>query len=157
NTIYSINSPDNMFFVDAVLADKSTSKTKKIFEISFSLIFIISVIYLIIHHVEEAKKPLYESLFTTNLLSFLHRRSPNTIDKDSRIKTSLEVFYKTFKNFGCLHASIYTAEGDSLIIKSNHVFPEEKNPSYFQILKFGQGVAGRVFEDTKPRYVPRLF
>lgn len=121
------------------------------------VIFSMAVSFMVWHHVREAKKPAYEYTFVKSLLDFMEGRRPGRGDgKKPPISDALELFYLVFKRAGLEHVSIYTLEDAVLKIKKDHVFPQVLDDAFFVPLKIGEGVAGRVFEDTQPRYAPKL-
>jgi hypothetical protein len=67
------------------------------------------------------------------------------------------LFHDVFDRHSVCHVSLWQTSGDALEIASDHVYPPETDPSYFPKLPINDGVAGLVFTDSQPRYVPRLF
>ena len=119
-------------------------------------VFVLAVGYLAVHHYKEAKKPNYEYTFVKRLCDFLEGSRGNR-NEPARIKGALEIFHSVFRRAGVTHVSIHRLNGNILEINPDDVFPPETNASFFVPLATGEGVAGLVYEDLKPRYVPRVF
>lgn len=122
------------------------------------VIFAIAVAYLLWHHIREAKKPGYEYTFVKSLCDFMEGRRPGR-ESSSRpsIIEALKLFHAVFERAGVAHVSIHTPEGEFLKIDPAHVFPPESDAAFFVPLERGEGVAGAVYADMKPRYVPQLY
>jgi hypothetical protein len=113
-----------------------------------------AAVVLAFHYRSEMRKPEYEYDFITRLLTVM---SKHKVAPESDL-SSLEVFYTMFSRSSVAHVSVYLPEQDELVIK--HVVPNENELAYYQKLRVGaicEGVAGLVYRDSRPRYVPRLF
>jgi len=117
-------------------------------------LLITAVIYLIWHHYSEIWKPGYEFAFLSQLNRFMRDREANE-NEEALIPAALKVFHKVFKDSHIQRCSIYTVSNAGLVIPDPYIYPD--NVKGYQIsLQVGEGVAGRVFTDGLPRYVPRL-
>lgn len=118
-------------------------------------LFVIAVLYLFWHHYSEIKKPGYEFAFLSQLNRFMRDREANE-NEQKLIPAALKVFHKVFEKSHIKRCSIYTVSKEGLVIPDTYIYPE--NAKGYQIsLQVGEGVAGLVFKDALPRYVPRLF
>ena len=118
-------------------------------------VFIAAVVFVLWHHGHERKKPEYEYKFLQRLyetVEYSRQGTPSVVGV-------LEIIHSAFERSGIIHVSVHTLTvgGDGLEIRKEHVFPGTQDGDYFVSLKIGQGVAGRVFNDSLPRYMPRLF
>ena len=118
-------------------------------------LFVAAVIYLVWHHCSfEIRKPGYEFAFLSQLNKFMRDREANE-NEEALIPAALKVFHKVFKDSHIQRCSIYTVSNKGLIIPDRYIYPD--NAQGYQIsLEIGEGVAGLVFTDALPRYVPRL-
>ncbi len=111
------------------------------------------------HHVEEARRPEYEYAFILRLWEFMesYRKSQNS-GTGRPIRDVLEIFHRLYKNAGVAHVSIFRKGEDEILrIKPEEVYPPEDDRDFYVELRTGEGVAGKVFEDMKARYMPLLF
>lgn len=122
----------------ALIALSSSTTGKALF-----YAFIASVLFLLWHHVEEARKPGYEYVFVQRLCDFLEGRG-DVHNPGPTVAQSLELFHSVFSKAGIAHASLHLWTGKDLSIDKAHVFPAEADPSFFVTLGPGEGVAGRV-------------
>lgn len=115
-------------------------------------LFVAAVIFLIWHNIDEARQPGYEYVFVRRLCDYLEGRGGRAPTRES-----LELFHSVFKRLRIAHVSLHLPNENELKIARDHVFPEEEDDDFFVSLAPGNGVAGRVYQDMRPRYVPRLF
>jgi hypothetical protein len=114
-----------------------------------------AVAYLLWHHWNEVWKPKYESTFVLRLYELLEGRRFRSASAEP-IKGALQLFHSVFDRAGIKHVALHLPESGVLKIRQDHVFPYESDPRFFVELILGQGVAGAVYGDSKPRYVPRI-
>jgi hypothetical protein len=118
----------------------------------------LSALYLIAHHYREARKPSYEFGFAMGLYECLNgeRFYPN--DNRAQLVRSLELIYSVFKRAGAKHVCLHLPDAEKKEMKNSveNFFPPITDAGYCITLKRGEGVAGRVWQDKKVRYVPRL-
>lgn len=120
-------------------------------------LFLAAVIYMVVDHYREARKPDYEFNFAMRLCECIEsQRILNTQDPQQHVKRALELTYSVFRSAGAKHATLHTPEGGDLVIRQENVFPAETHPDYFVKLKPGEGVAGHVYSDQRVRYMPRV-
>jgi hypothetical protein len=116
-----------------------------------------AVIYMLVHHYREARKPDYEFNFAVRLCECIEsQRILGDAHPQEHVKRALELIYFVFRRAGAKHVCLHTFEDGELIIRQENVFPPESDPDYFVKLKPGKGVAGRVYSDRRVRYMPRL-
>lgn len=118
-------------------------------------LFILAVLYLFWHHYTEIGKPGYEFAFLRQLNRFLRERDANQ-SEEALIPAALRVFHKVFEDSHIEHCSMYTVSNDALTIPDAYIYPDAVGQGYQINLNIGEGVAGLVFKDALPRYVPRL-
>lgn len=116
--------------------------------------FSASVLALLWHHHQERKHRHSEFLLAERVWEFMMTRG--TLSRDECLSTALRLFSDVFVRFGIRHVSVAFPAGKQLTINPAHVHPQEDANSYFQPLP-EDSVAGLVFSDYQPRYVPRLF
>lgn len=120
-----------------------------------------AVAYLLFHDIKESQKPAHEYKFVKQLSQFMLDRPQvdPAVDINAVIDSSLRAFHGLFKGKKFDRCSFYVLEPESLGTKPRYFFeePDEGDPNYLLTLKKGEGVAGRVAEDGRARYVPRLF
>ncbi|HXQ35441.1 MAG TPA: hypothetical protein VN843_15595, partial [Anaerolineales bacterium] len=124
----------------------------------FRLLFVGAVAYLIWHHVSERWKVGYEYRFVKQVNSFMLSSSSYHNEEDL-VRAALPKFLVVFKESRVVRCSIFKVdgEGEKLFIPNSHISPSINDNSYEVRLKPGEGVAGTVFAETRPLYVPRLF
>lgn len=120
------------------------------------VLFLVAAVLLLWHHHHETKKPEYEYKFVKRLYELIEcsrlRGTPATIAE------VLQILYSVFARTGIKHVSIHLADENGVLrIQSDHVFPAGPPPHFFVEFQQGEGVAGKVYADKKPRYMPRLF
>jgi len=118
---------------------------------------ILAIVYLFYDHLREVKHRGHEYTFVKHVLAFLRSPRPAHTTEDACIQGAVELFYGCFKRARIVCTSVHKAEGDSLRIKDIYTYPQATHPAYFLPLSKGFGVAGRVFDDGNPRYLPRLY
>lgn len=116
-----------------------------------------AVFYLVWHHYAESRKPGYEYKFVRQLWQFLNQRKEATHDVDKLVSDVLPLFYRTFERTGIRHCSVHLFETNMLRSRTSLIHPPSDDPNYYLPMEKGDGVAGRVFEDSNPRYVPRIY
>jgi hypothetical protein len=119
------------------------------------VIFVLSVVALLFHHLNEFRHRHSEFLLAERLWEFMMSRRVQAWD--DCIGTAVRLFYDVFRRYGVKHVSVALPDENELVIHSQHVFPPEPRGSYFARLPLSDGVAGLVFSDGRPRYVPRMF
>lgn len=122
-------------------------------------LFISAVMLVLLHNFDERRKPRNEYEFVQLLRRVMHHvHRPGGI-VTLPAKNMLEICCAAFAHSGISHACISSLEGDELVIREGHIFPEDPwLHEYRQLrLKNKQGIAGLVWNDNKIRYVPRLF
>lgn len=119
------------------------------------LLFSGSVLLLLFYHARERRYHRPQHYLGEKVWEFFEKRPYKS--EAALINTALQLFHSVFGAFGIAHVSIFRAEEDVLRIRGNEVYPEEADRGYFEPLRVGQGVAGLVYQDMNPRYVPRLF
>jgi hypothetical protein len=120
------------------------------------VMFLVAAVLLFWHHHHETKKPEYEYKFVRRLYELIEcsrlRGTPATIAE------VLQILHSVFVRTGIEHVSIHLAnESGVLRIPSDHVFPAGPPAHFFVECQKGEGIAGKVYADKKPRYMPRLF
>lgn len=120
------------------------------------VIFTGAVSYLVWHHYRESRKPSYEYRFVKQLAQFMQGRQKNGNRTDTFIPLALQLFHRVFEHAGVRHCSVFRLKGSVLSIQPSHVYPHSDQLDYSVELKEGEGVAGEVFGDMMPRYVPRI-
>lgn len=123
---------------------------------SLRLLFIFAVAFIAWHNWAEMKKPTYEYTFVKRLREVLHHSRTGPGVSPLPIRQILAIFHSAFSD-AVLHVCISHASGGELVIDPYHVFPEENNPDFYERIPIKEGVAGRVYDDHKIRYVPRMF
>jgi hypothetical protein len=107
------------------------------------------------HEFDESRKPEYEF----RLIGLLHNLMAARCERRPTaelILRSLQAVHYAFEYAKVAHVSICTLQNEELVILPEHIFPTEMCGTYQIKLKPRDGVAGKVFDDTCPRYVPRL-
>lgn len=131
---------------------------------SFKVVAVVTlatcVAILFFHHRKELRHRYAEVVLAESLWQFMIRRQFTS--RDECISAAIRFFSEIYASFGIAHVSVALPVGGELVISPKHVFPKENRPSFYQRLSLhddvsGRGVAGLVFDDGKPRYVPRLF
>lgn len=110
---------------------------------------------MLIHHVRERQHDQPHHFFGEKVWEFFESRPYKS--EDAAIERALRQFHAIFAPFGLVHVSIFRIDGEYLKIHGHEVYPSEADRGYFEPLRPGQGVAGLVYVDMNPRYVPRLF
>jgi hypothetical protein len=133
---------------------------RPVFEIIALAILISCVAILFFHHRKELRNRHSELVLAECVWQFMIRRGFSS--QDECISTAVRLFSEIYARFGIVHASVALPVNGELVINPKHVFPKENRRSFYQRLSLhdaasGSGVAGRVFYDGMPRYVPRLF
>jgi hypothetical protein len=120
--------------------------------------FIGAVAFLIWHNFHEAMSPGYEYIFARRLCEYI-ATCLKTADRsrEARLHHALVLFHSVFRRTRIAHVSIHSPDKGVLVIRREHVFPSEDDPKYFVKLLKGEGVGGKVFEDSNVRYVPRVY
>jgi hypothetical protein len=121
----------------------------------FRVVFTLAVVGLLRHHSRERSHRHSEYLLSERVWEFMITRGAASWDEC--ISTTLPLFFDVFGRFKVSHLSIALPDGEHLRIRPEHVYPPESDPSYYPKLPLHDGVAGHVYTDGKPRYVPRLF
>lgn len=119
-------------------------------------LFIAAVVYLVWHHYSESKKPGYEYSFVKQVNQFMRKRL-NCNSEEVLVPFALPLFLKIFQQSKAVRCSIFKLEGDILVIPDSYVYPKIMDDSYKLHLGVGEGVAGLVFKESIPLYVPRLY
>ena len=107
------------------------------------------------HEFDESRKPEYEFRLIGLLHNLMAARCERRPTSDL-IWRALQTVHYAFEFASVAHISIHTLQNEELVILPENIFPKESSNSYQIKLKPKDGVAGRVFDDTCPRYVPRL-
>jgi hypothetical protein len=115
------------------------------------------VLYLIYHDFHESRKPGYEYKFVQQLSNFMQERQKNVSRIDELVPAALKMFYDVFRRAKIERCTFYTLEGSLLEAKDHYFVPPTTDARYCYKLTRGVGVAGKVCQDQKARYVPRLF
>jgi GAF domain-containing protein len=118
--------------------------------VTLELVFLAAVVVALWLHYTESKKPVYQYAFVSCVAELLERRGKATIPE------MLELFHFVFRRTGVAHVCMAHPCDDGLVIDRGHVYPAEQSESFFKPIP-PEGVAGRVFNDGRVRYVPRLF
>lgn len=118
-------------------------------------LFTCSVLSLLWHHHQERKQRYAEFLLAERVCEFMMNRG--SLTRDECLTTALRLFHEVFKRFGIKHTSVALPVEEKLCIDFGHVYPSETDASFFDPLSADESVAGLVFTDFQPRYVPRLF
>jgi hypothetical protein len=119
------------------------------------LLFSAAVIVVLLHHGHERRHQHSEFLLAERVWEFMMTRDGSSVD--ASIRRATELFYDVFRRFGIKHVSVALPEGNELVIREQHVHPPEPSGSYYARLPLDDGVAGLVYKDAQPRYLPRLF
>jgi len=122
---------------------------------SMLVLLTVSVMLLLWHHHQERRQRHTEYLLGERVWEFMATRGVRS--RDDTIALALRLFYEVFEPYGIGHTSIALLRDDMLQIDNHHVFPKEDSEAFFHPLPLGNSVAGYVFDDLQPRYVPRLF
>ena len=130
------------------------------FEIVVAIALAACVVVLFFHHRKELRNQYAELVLAERIWQFMIRRGFSSWD--SCISTALRLFSEIYASLGIAHVSVALPINGELIINPKHVYPKENRKSFYQRLSLnsevaGGGVAGSVFHDGNPRYVPRLF
>lgn len=131
----------------------------KLPDISWPVIVLppLGLLYLIWHHWREARKPSYEYTFVRRLCDFLEGvKGRHAQGFDAALGETLELLFSLFQRAGVKHVAIHLEKDGLLTIAPKHVYPKEAASAFYVVLKPKEGVAGAVFDDLKPRYVPRV-
>jgi hypothetical protein len=143
---------------DWLVAAIETLVPHGIFRWLFLTLFVLAVIFLVWHHFHEARKPGYEYVFVKRLCTFLEGvEGAEGVTGAPSLHQSLEIFHGVLKRAGMAHISVHMPAGELLAIPPDGVFPSVSDSGFFVTLEPGVGVAGMVYEDCQPRYVPRVF
>jgi hypothetical protein len=124
-------------------------------QVALSCVFAAAIAYLLFHQFAERKHAVSEYVLAEKVWAFMERRAEER-SADAVVEDALHDFVDVFARFGIMHVSVFREHGGTLTISKNEVFPREEDESYFVSLPVKEGVAGRVFDDLRPRYVPRL-
>lgn len=129
----------------------------KSFELRWPVValFSVAVFLLLIHHAHERRHDLPHHFLGEKVWEFFERRPYKS--EDVLVHEALRHFHDIFIAYGLAHVSIFRPDEQHLTIQRHEVLPLEKDNGYFEPLKLGEGVAGLVYSDMSPRYVPRLF
>jgi hypothetical protein len=129
------------------------------------VVVFIAALFLFWHHQHETRKPEYEYKFVKRLYELIERsRHTGTPVQPDELLTILR---SAFARTGIRRVSVHLPDREEtlLSIKPEHVVPPEEDPRYFIKLPLkrgadgklsGEGVAGAVYVDNIPRYMPRL-
>lgn len=118
--------------------------------------FIGSVVYLVWHDFSETRKPGYEYKFVKQVNQFMRKR-PDNDSEEALVHSALPLFLKIFEKSKAVRCSMFKPNGDCLFIPESYIHPRVTDDSYTLRLNVGEGVAGLVFQERKPLYVPRLY
>lgn len=121
------------------------------------ILFFPAVAYLIWHHWGESRKPGYEYKFVRQLCQFLRGRQQVAHDRDTLVSDVLPLFWGAFERAGIRHCSVHLFEDNTLKCRPALIHPRSKDPTYYVSMEKGEGVAGKVYVDSNPRYVPRIY
>ena len=69
----------------------------------------------------------------------------------------LEHVHAIFEPLQIAHVVLHRKKDGRICIEQNEVFPKTEDPGFLIALDEGKGVAGRVFQDSVTRYVPRIY
>lgn len=119
------------------------------------VLFVLAILYLLWHHYTESKKPGYEFGFVTQLNRFVSDHDKD-LREENLIPHALKLFHRVFESYHIVYCSVYTFSDGKLIIPPPYVYPKSNGTDYSMTLNVGEGVAGRVYSDAMPRYMPRL-
>ncbi len=125
----------------------------------FRLVVIFFLLYLSWKHWKEAQRPRYEYDLTKRLRAFFASgfREASQDGIPMRLSDALEAFHPLFERAKLSVMAVYFETDKKLTVSGNHVHPsmsKEEMESYFPILSEGEGVAGLVYQDSLPRYMP---
>jgi len=126
---------------------------------SWTLLFLLAAGYTVFHNLEELKKPGHEYRFVKLLRRIMHHSHGAGGISTLSGAEMLNICYQAFKHSGISHVCISSKENNELVVRNGHVFPEDEwlKEYYALRLKEKEGIAGRVWDDNKIWYVPRLF
>lgn len=125
------------------------------YQVAVSCVFAAAVTYLLFHQFAERKHAVSEYVLAEKVWAFMERRAVEGSTTEV-VEHALHDFVDVFARFGIMHVSVFREHGGTLTIRKDEVFPREEDESYYVSLPVKEGVAGRVFDDLRPRYVPRL-
>lgn len=118
-------------------------------------LFSIAVLLVLAHHQRERQHARTEYVLAEKIWLFLESRG--ALNEAEFKKLVLPLVADAFSRFPVEHVCLWEPDQENLRIPEDSVFPPIKEDGYLTSLKRGQGVAGLVFEDQRPRYVPRLY
>lgn len=118
-------------------------------------LFVIAGAIILRHNVVEASNRHTEAAISSGLWRLFYCLP--TLDRQELTKNVLSIVTDVFKHFGGCSACIWTPEEEGLSIKQGHWHPGSIPDGYICRLHDNCGIAGLVFADRSPRYVPRLF
>jgi hypothetical protein len=118
-------------------------------------LLVVAILYLLWHHYTESRKPGYEFGFLSQLNRFVRQRTDYR-NEQTLIPMALKLFHRVFEGSHIDYCSVYVFSEGSLLIPDHYVYPRPTDNDYTITLKVGEGVAGRVYTDAMPRYMPRL-
>lgn len=121
-----------------------------------TILFAAAVVFMIWHHRHESKKPAYEFSFVQRMRDLVESRFAE--GEKASTTYGLRILYSAFRRAGVQHVSFYSSDSTGTTLRINHsdVYPSNVPDSFFVSVAPGTGVAGRVYNDMLPRYVPRL-
>jgi hypothetical protein len=119
--------------------------------------FMFSSLALIIYNQKERKHAIAENTAIGKIwLLFQNRKK--AFEKSELVVFFLkEIVSKAFAKQKIIRVWLWVPDGDNLVIEDDSMFPPvDRSEPYVKTLKKGDGVAGSVFMDGMPRYVPRM-
>lgn len=120
-------------------------------------LFLGAVGFLIYHNFKESKKPEHEYRYVKQFSYFVFSRPSSEVIIDEVVMTAIKHFYQVFDGIKIDRCSFYTLNGEEVGLQNQYVYPSTDNSNYNYKLRKGEGVGGKVCDDEKARYVPRLF
>jgi hypothetical protein len=126
---------------------------------ALTAVYWLVLFYFAVRHVRELRKREREKYALAFRLGRLYEynQSIKAQGKGVVLRDVLEHVHGIFEPLQIAHVALHRKKGGRISIEGNEVFPPTDHPDFLIQLDEGKGVAGRVFQDSVTRYVPRMY
>lgn len=116
-------------------------------------LFVLSGLIVIAHHVAETRHTKTGFSLSEMLWRFFNQSEANS--ESALLSGALPLIQGAFTKLGAQRVCVWTPAGEQLVVADGHWHPKG-NDDLLRELMLGTGIAGLVYDDRLPRYVPRL-
>jgi hypothetical protein len=118
-------------------------------------LFVLAGLVILYHNTLEARGKHGESALSEGLWRLLIATEARSVADLHR--AALPVLLSVFKQYKCCAVCFWRCDGDRLMLVQQDWHPGQIPKGATCELPIGEGIAGLVYSDRKPRYVPRLY